>query len=234
MYNQNCEFYKEGITMNRFKNIILMLAVVALSFSTVTTVSYAGGSLNTYEKDFTYTKNDKTFGAHVTITSSRETDWNLEFEKQNDEATDDYVYYRLTADGEPGDVIDITVTSEYPDTLLGITVLPKINGSWKSGTQKTLFVSEEEHSITESVTVGEDVSDLQVSVSAYSKSFSSKKPGSMDVILTIETPTHVEAARSDGSGIRFLLTITAGILLLVALTVYLGKRNARKASSDSK
>ena len=216
--------------MKRFKNIILMLAVVVLSFSTVTTVSYAEGALNTYEKDFTYTKNDKTFGAHVSITSSREADWNLEFEKQNDETTDDYVYYRLTADGDPGDVIDITVTSEYPDTLLGITVLPKINGSWKSGTQKTLFVSEEEHSITESVTIGDDVSDLQVSVCSYSKAFSSKKPGSMDIVLTIETPAHVEIAPSDGSGLRFFGTIVAAVLVLVALAIFLGKRNARKAA----
>ena len=207
-----------------------MFAAVMLIFAAVNTVSYAEGALNTYEKDFTYTRNDKTFGAHVTITSSREADWNLVFDKQNDEVADDFVYYRLVADGDPGDVIDITVTSEYPDTLLGITVLPKINGTWKTGSQKTLFVSAEENSITESVTVGEDVSDLQVSVCAYSKAFSSKKPGSMDIILTIETPAHVEVAPSDGSGLKFLGTIIVSVLVLVALAIFLGKRNARKAA----
>ena len=216
--------------MKRIKNAFLMFAAVLLMSMTVNTVSYAEGALNTYEKDFIYTKGDKTYGAHVTVTSSRATDWNLEFDKKNDEAADDFVYYRLIADGNPGDVIDITVTSEYPDTLLGITVLPKIHGTWKSGTQKTLFVTAEENSITESVTIGEDVSDLQVSVCAYSKAFSSKKPGSMDIILTIETPLHEDVAHADGSGLKFLGTIVVSVLALVALAVFLGKRNARKAA----
>ena len=141
------------------------------------------------------------------------------------------MYYRLTADGDPGDVIDITVTSGYPDTLLGITVLPKINGSWKSGTQKTLFVTAEENSITESVTIGEDVSDLQVSVCSYSKAFSSKKPGSMDIILTLQTPLHEDVAPADGSGLKFLGTIIVSVAALVVLAIVLGKRNARKAAS---
>ena len=216
------------------KKTLKMIFAVAAAFICLLGLnlnSYAEGALNTYEKDFTYSKSDKTFGAHVTITSSRETDWHLEFDKKNDEAADNFVYYRLVADGEPGDVIDITVTSEYPDTLLGVTVLPKINGNWKSGTQKTLFVSADENTITDSVTIGEDVSDLQVSVCAYSKAFSSKKPGSMDIILTIETPLHVDAAPADGSGLKFLGTIIVSVLVLVALAIFLGKRNARKAAA---
>ena len=219
--------------MKIFRHILAVLSAFAIVFAAAGTRSFAEGALNTYEKTFSYTNNSgKTFGATLKITSSREADWELTADKENDETRDGFVYYRLKAKGEPGDVIDISVTSEYPDTLLGVTVLPRINGSWKPGTQKTLFVKEDENTITESTTIGADVSDLQVSVSAYSKSFSSKKPGSMDVILTIETPAHVEAAASDGSGIKFLLTITAGILVLIALAIFLGKRNARKASQS--
>lgn len=217
--------------MKIYRHIFAVLSVFAMVFAAAGTRSFAEGALNTYEKAFSYTNNSgKTFGATLKITSSREADWELTADKENDETQDGFVYYRLKAKGEPGDVIDISVTSEYPDTLLGVTVLPKIKGSWKPGTQKTLFVKEDENTITESTTIGEDVSDLQVSVSAYSKSFSSKKPGSMDVILTIETPAHVDAAVSDGSGVKFLLTFTAGILMLVVLAVFLGKRNARKAA----
>lgn len=219
--------------MKIYRHIIAVLSVFAMVFAAAGTRSFAEGALNTYEKAFSYTNNSgKTFGATLKITSSREADWELTADKENDETQDGFVYYRLKAKGEPGDVIDISVTSEYPDTLLGVTVLPKIKGSWKPGTQKTLFVKEDENTITESTTIGEDVSDLQVSVSAYSKSFSSKKPGSMDVILTIETPAHVDAAVSDGSGVKFLLTITAGILMLVVLAVFLGKRNALKAAKS--
>ncbi|MBO4678097.1 MAG: hypothetical protein J5626_00350 [Lachnospiraceae bacterium] len=217
--------------MKKLQKIFLAIITAFACFAGFGLNTYAEGALNTFEKDFTYTKGDKTYGAHVTIKSSREADWNLEFDKQNDESADNFVYYRLIADGEPGDVIDVTVTSEYPDTLLGITALPKINGNWKSGTQKTLFVSAEENSITESFTVGDDVSDLQVSVCAYSKAFSSKKPGSMDIILTIETPLHVEVAPAEGSGLKFLGTIIVSVLVLVALAVFLGKRNARKSAS---
>ncbi|MCR5722698.1 MAG: hypothetical protein K6G72_10195 [Lachnospiraceae bacterium] len=217
--------------MKIYRHIFAVLSVFAMVFAAAGTRSFAEGALNTYAKTFSYTNNSgKTFGATLKITSSREADWELTADKENDETQDGFVYYRLKAKGEPGDVIDISVTSEYPDTLLGVTVLPKIKGSWKPGTQKTLFVKEDENTITESTTIGEDVSDLQVSVSAYSKSFGSKKPGSMDVILTIETPAHVDAAVSDGSGVKFLLTITAGILMLVVLAVFLGKRNARKAA----
>jgi len=216
------------------KTIKAILAVIT-AFACLTGFglnTYAEGALNTYEKDFTYTKSSdgKTYGAHVTIKSSREVDWNLEFEKQNDETADNYVYYRLVADGEPGDVIDVTVTSEYPDTLLGVTALPKINGNWKSGTQKTLFVSADENTITDSVTIGKDVSDLQISVCAYSKAFSSKKPGSMDIVLTVKTPLHEDAVPTEGSGLKFLGTIAVSVLVLVALAIFLGKRNARKAA----
>ena len=218
--------------MKTIRKFILTLTVIALVFSAASSVSYAEGAANTFEKDFTYTKPDgKTYGAHVTVTSSRETDWNLEFDKKNDEAADNYIYYRLIADGDPGDVIDVTVTSEYPDTLLGVTMLPKIDGTWKTGTQKTLFVKEDENSITDSFTIDDKVSDVQITVSAYSKSFSSKKPGSMDIILTIETPLHTEAAPAEGSGLKFLGTIIVSVLVLVALAIFLGKRNARKEAS---
>ncbi|MBR5761998.1 MAG: hypothetical protein IKX87_08265, partial [Lachnospiraceae bacterium] len=179
-------------------------------------------------KTFTYTRGDgKTFGATVTIKSSAETDWNLRFEKENDETTDNYVYYRIIADGNPGDVIDVSLTTEYPDTLLGVTMMPRINGSWKSGTQKTLFATAEDNSINLSYTIDQNASDLQVAASAYSKSFSSKKPGSMDVILTIETPLHTDTVKSEGGG-RFFITVVISVLFLVALSMFMGKRSAMK------
>ena len=214
--------------MKKLQHIALAVVTAFACLTGFSLNTYAEGALNTFEKDFTYERGDKTYGAHVTISSSRAVDWNLEFDKKNDEAADNFVYYRLIADGEPGDVIDVNVTSEYPDTLLGITILPKINGSWKTGTQKTLFVSADENALTDSATIGDDVSDLQVSVCAYSKAFSSKEPGSMDIILTIETPLHEDIAPSDGSGTKFFGTIILSVLVLVGLAIFLGKRNARK------
>ncbi|MBR5896628.1 MAG: hypothetical protein IKZ39_03325 [Lachnospiraceae bacterium] len=221
--------------MKIIKNAIMALTVFSMTLLCAGTHSFAEGAHNTYEKTFTYTNNSgKTFGATVTITGSREADWELTVDKENDETADKYVYYRLIAKGDPGDVIDVTVTSEYPDTLLGVTALPKINGNWKTGSQKTLFVTAEDNTITDSFKIGEDYSDLQISVCAYSKSFSSKKPGSMDIILTIETPLHTDVAPSDGSGLKFLGTIAVSILVLVSLAIFLGKRNARKAASKEK
>ena len=52
----------------------------------------------------------------------------------------------------------------------------------------------------------------------------------MDIILTIETPLHTDAAPADGSGLKFLGTIAVSILVLVSLAIFLGKRNARKAA----
>jgi hypothetical protein len=214
--------------MKIFRHILAVLSVFAMIFAAAGTRSFAEGALNTYEKTFSYTNNSgKTFGATLKITSSREADWELTVDKENDETQDGFVYYRLKAKGEPGDVIDISVTSEYPDTLLGVTVLPRIKGSWKPGTQKTLFVKEDENTITESTTIGADVSDLQVSVSAYSKSFSSKKPGSMDVILTIQTDLHTDTVKSEGGG-KFFITVVISVLFLVALSMFMGKRSAMK------
>ena len=214
--------------MKNIKRFFAAVLIAATVFFVAGTSVRAEGQPNTYEKTFTYTRGDgKTFGATVTIKSSAETDWNLRFEKENDEATDNYVYYRIIADGNPGDVIDVSLTTEYPDTLLGVTMMPRINGSWKSGTQKTLFATAEDNSINLSYTIDQNASDLQVAASAYSKSFSSKKPGSMDVILTIETPLHTDTVKSEGGG-RFFITVVISVLFLVALSMFMGKRSAMK------
>ncbi|SCX14546.1 hypothetical protein SAMN02910339_02010 [Lachnospiraceae bacterium YSD2013] len=214
--------------MKNIKRFAAAFIIAAIAFLSAGSSARAEGEPNTYEKTFTYTRNDgKTFGATVTIKSSAETDWNLRFEKENDEATDNYVYYRIIADGNPGDVIDVSLTTEYPDTLLGVTMMPRINGSWKSGTQKTLFATADDNSINLSYTIDQNASDLQVAASAYSKSFSSKKPGSMDVILTIETPLHTDTVKSEGGG-RFFITVVISVLFLVALSMFMGKRSAMK------
>lgn len=214
--------------MKKLSRLFIAVLIALACFTGVNLHTYAEGQLNTYEKTFTYTRGDgKTFGATVTIKSSAETDWNLRFEKENDETTDNYVYYRIIADGNPGDVIDVSLTTEYPDTLLGVTMMPRINGSWKSGTQKTLFATAEDNSINLSYTIDQNASDLQVAASAYSKSFSSKKPGSMDVILTIETPLHTDTVKSEGGG-RFFITVVISVLFLVALSMFMGKRSAMK------
>ena len=215
--------------MKKLSRLFLAVLTAFACFAGVNLHTYAEGQLNTYEKTFTYTRNDgKTFGATVTIKSSAETDWNLRFDKENDETQDNYVYYRIIADGKPGDVIDVSLTTEYPDTMLGVTMMPKVNGSWKSGTQKTLFATAEDNSISLSYTIDQNASDLQVAASAYSKSFSSKKPGSMDVILTIQTPAHTDTVKTEGGG-KFFLTIVVSVLLLVALSMFMGKRSAMKA-----
>ena len=214
--------------MKNIKRFAAAFIITAIAFLSAGSSARAEGVPNTYEKTFTYTRNDgKTFGATVTIKSSAETDWNLRFEKENDETTDNYVYYRIIADGNPGDVIDVSLTTEYPDTLLGVTMMPRINGSWKSGTQKTLFATADDNSINLSYTIDQNASDLQVAASAYSKSFSSKKPGSMDVILTIETPLHTDTVKSEGGG-RFFITVVISVLFLVALSMFMGKRSAMK------
>ncbi|MBR6308726.1 MAG: hypothetical protein IKR39_08980 [Lachnospiraceae bacterium] len=214
--------------MKNIKRFLTAVLIAATVFCVSASSARAEGELNTYEKTFTYTRNDgKTFGATVTIKSSAETDWNLRFDKENDETQDNYVYYRIIADGNPGDVIDVSLTTEYPDTMLGVTMMPKINGNWKSGTQKTLFATAEDNSINLSYTIDQNASDLQVAASAYSKSFSSKKPGSMDVILTIQTGLHTDTVKTEGGG-KFFLTIVVSVLLLVALSMFMGKRSAMK------
>ena len=68
--------------MKNIKRFAAAFIIAAMAFLSAGSSARAEGELNTYEKTFTYTRNDgKTFGATVTIKSSAETDWNLRFEK---------------------------------------------------------------------------------------------------------------------------------------------------------
>lgn len=217
-------FYKKPLAL-----LLMVLGVVFFVLSvSLDSDAFEG---NVYTKDFSYTNpsTGKTTGATLEIRSSSETDWNLRIDEQSDANENGHVSYRLSADGKPGDVISATITSEYEETYLGLTFMPKRDGKWQKGSQFTTFVKDgSPDTLKNEYIITPDDSDLQVSFAAYSNMFAAKSPGSVSIVFTVEMNGHHEVTRSNSNLGSLLLTIFCGAMFLIILAGILSKINAHK------
>lgn len=210
---------------------ILLLILGAISLSLSVNLSSKADSNVLYTKEFTYEdpSTGQLHGAVLEIKTTSEETLTVREDKMNDESADKYIYYRLSADGKPGDTITATITTEHNGTFLGLTVMPKVDGKWQKGVQFTTFVTEgSPNSLTKDYIITPDVTDLQITGSAHTNAFSSKKPGCMDIVFTIEMQGHTEIKQKDGSFGKLLITIFCGTMFLIILAGILAKINVYK------
>lgn len=223
--------------LRRIVSIIIILIGIALLVFSVSEKADAE-SKYFFSKSWTYKADGQSEkGADITISFNDDDEHILREDFVNDETVDNYVYYRLSSDGKVGDSVTVTISSDYPGTFLGITIMPKKDGKWLEGSQYALHIEDDPEAvkeITQTITVEPDVTDVQIALQAHPTSFTSKKPGCMDVIFTLEMNGHNEIKEKNGDGLKLIATIFGGLMFLIILAGILSKVNVYKQNKNKK
>lgn len=212
---------------------MLMAAFVLLTTQLFSAKAFAFN--NTYEKEWSYQGSDskKPSGCKLSISSDSETDWNLREDKINEESEDHFVYYRLSADAKVGDTITLSLESDCNENYLGLTVMPRKDGKWQEGDQyRALIGKTESNKIEKTITLEPGISDVQITFSDYPDMFSSKKPGSLDVVFILELEGHNETTKQPSNLFKTLLTIFAAAMALIIVAGIMSKVSAAKKKSS--